>query len=503
MITDFGIARSGDDPGVTQVGAVVGTPRYMAPEQLAGREVDARADLFSLGVMLFELATGTRPWAGDNAIAIAVAQATQPPRHARRAPTAAAGVRRDRRARASQLDAERSAGERRQSPSVATAIASRDRAQVTTPAVAAPECRGDAAQPHAAATARRRDRRPRPTTALAVLPFACAPGRRVPRRRRARGSHRHAVDDAGHARASRRRRARRAPTPDPRELGRAARGRSRRRRLAAAHAERACASRARLIGVADGFQIWAHRTDCAEAEILAVAETLAPRHRDGAVDARDRRDAADRSARGRALPARTRRAAPVLGRPRAGRRRSCSSRPPSIAPTSAPIARRARVSRRVQAWVMRGEPELVRRVRSARSRARPRRPGIGEAYLASAQFKFNRGEHRARAQRPRHRARARADVGAGARARRRGSSSRSSAPSEARHHFETAIAPRSGTRARSSTCDLARLDALEGWLGPRRSRASPRCSPIPTSPSLSWARSSRHASPAGAETSTR
>src|SRR5262249_50372198 len=79
VITDFGIARHGDDPGVTQVGAIVGTPRYMAPEQLAGREVDARADLFSLGVMLFELATGTRPWPGDNAVAIAVSQATSEP----------------------------------------------------------------------------------------------------------------------------------------------------------------------------------------------------------------------------------------------------------------------------------------------------------------------------------------------------------------------------------------------------------------------------------------
>src|SRR5215813_2800180 len=57
VITDFGIARSLDDVAVTQVGAMIGTPRYMAPEQINSEKVDARADLFSLGVMLFELAS--------------------------------------------------------------------------------------------------------------------------------------------------------------------------------------------------------------------------------------------------------------------------------------------------------------------------------------------------------------------------------------------------------------------------------------------------------------
>jgi serine/threonine-protein kinase len=65
VLTDFGIARSADDTGnVTQTGMIVGTPRYMAPEQLAGREVDARADLFSLGIVMFEALVGRVPFSG-------------------------------------------------------------------------------------------------------------------------------------------------------------------------------------------------------------------------------------------------------------------------------------------------------------------------------------------------------------------------------------------------------------------------------------------------------
>jgi sugar lactone lactonase YvrE len=79
-ILDFGVAklrrdRDDEDPGrtvtsgpETQAGAVVGTPAYMAPEQLAGRPVDARADLFALGVVLHEMLTGARPFAAETAI---------------------------------------------------------------------------------------------------------------------------------------------------------------------------------------------------------------------------------------------------------------------------------------------------------------------------------------------------------------------------------------------------------------------------------------------------
>ncbi len=65
-LTDFGIARLSLDMTLTATGDLVGSPTYMSPESFRGQEIDHRADLFSLGVLAFELLTGARPFQGDN-----------------------------------------------------------------------------------------------------------------------------------------------------------------------------------------------------------------------------------------------------------------------------------------------------------------------------------------------------------------------------------------------------------------------------------------------------
>ncbi|WP_367043785.1 protein kinase [Streptomyces sp. Je 1-332] len=80
-VMDFGIARAMQSgvTSMTQTGMVVGTPQYLSPEQALGRGVDARSDLYSVGIMLFQLTTGRLPFEADSPLAIAYAHVQEEP----------------------------------------------------------------------------------------------------------------------------------------------------------------------------------------------------------------------------------------------------------------------------------------------------------------------------------------------------------------------------------------------------------------------------------------
>jgi predicted Ser/Thr protein kinase len=79
-VTDFGIARSVEvRGGLTQTGTVMGTSDYISPEQARGSRVDAQSDIYSLGVVLYELLTGELPFPGDNFVAVAMRHINEPP----------------------------------------------------------------------------------------------------------------------------------------------------------------------------------------------------------------------------------------------------------------------------------------------------------------------------------------------------------------------------------------------------------------------------------------
>ena len=78
-VMDFGIAHSLETPGMTQTGALMGTPEYMSPEQAKGMKVDARSDLFALGIIFYEMLTGVSPYKADTALATLLKRTTEKP----------------------------------------------------------------------------------------------------------------------------------------------------------------------------------------------------------------------------------------------------------------------------------------------------------------------------------------------------------------------------------------------------------------------------------------
>jgi serine/threonine protein kinase len=82
-ITDFGLARAADDASISQSGIIAGTPMYMAPEQALGQKLDQRADLFSLGSVLYQMASGRPPFRANGTVAVLKRVAEDTPRDIR------------------------------------------------------------------------------------------------------------------------------------------------------------------------------------------------------------------------------------------------------------------------------------------------------------------------------------------------------------------------------------------------------------------------------------
>ncbi len=261
VITDFGIARGLQAGDVHTRDGVPGTPAYMAPEQVEGAAIDARADLYALGVMLYQMVTGKLPFAGSSPFLVASARLDRPPPDPRAErpdlPAALAGTILKLMARRPE-DRFAGAGE------VTDAIGSLTLPMLTPPPPARAVGVG----------------RPSLLPAPAAKPVAVLPlrnGGPAEDQYLADGLTEEIIDGLSMVRGLRVRSLSSVlaagGSRDPRELGRALDV-----QLVVEGSLRRTPSgirvNTRLISVADGFQLWARRFDRPEAELLAVADEI-------------------------------------------------------------------------------------------------------------------------------------------------------------------------------------------------------------------------------------
>jgi serine/threonine-protein kinase len=294
VITDFGIARAvadalaGSAP-VNTMGAFVGTPAYMAPEQVEGRpDVDARADIYAFGALLFELLTGHRAWPGEAPLGVATARLLSPPpdprRHRADLPAGVAELVLRCMARAPQ-DRPASIGEAAAALATSGAVP-RSQGAAPTPAPLHAAATVGSAQPlHVGAASGPKPQAPAEPTpkpspgekTVAVLPFRNAGG---PEDDYVAEELTDDLIDALSMTRGLRVRARgavlrfRGVESDPREIGRelavqvVVEGSVRRARGSVRVS-------ARLVSVTDGFQIWAKRFDKPEQDVLSINDEAA------------------------------------------------------------------------------------------------------------------------------------------------------------------------------------------------------------------------------------
>lgn len=190
VLTDFGIGRLVDDLSMTISGSVIGTPAYMSPEASQGLPVDARTDLYSLGITLYEMVTGTVPYRGDTPLSVIRKQidAPLPPLREQYAhlPELLVGIierslekdvaRRYQRAEELVADLKTARAMLVTSPGPRPAIQRRDAAPVTPAVAAAPPAIGVTTTPLAEAASQRRTALPQPASSPATR--AAAPPRK-------------------------------------------------------------------------------------------------------------------------------------------------------------------------------------------------------------------------------------------------------------------------------------------------------------------------------------